>query len=256
MGPRQRPGAALAARLRGAGARALERPARALPPALRRGQHPGRRPDHAGAVLPPAAPAGAARLPQAADRHDAQEPAAAQAGRLAGRPPDRRATSTTCSTTRPPPTACAGCSLCSGKVYYDLSPAAPRSAASATWPSSGVEQLYPWPAERAQGGARSLPIGPRVGLGAGGVAEHGGLDVRRPAAAGAAGDRRSQYVGRDASASPATGSKARPRPRAGRDRRGRGRRGRCRTWSSSAISRTPRAPWRPTATAVRPRSES
>ena len=37
--------------------------------------------DHAGAVLPPAAPPGPARLPQAADRDDAQEPAAAQAGR-------------------------------------------------------------------------------------------------------------------------------------------------------------------------------
>ncbi len=80
VGPRQRPGAAPAARLRGPGAGALQRPARALPAALRRGQHPGRQPDDAGAVLPPAAPAGAARLPQAADRDDAQEPAAAQAG--------------------------------------------------------------------------------------------------------------------------------------------------------------------------------
>ena len=59
--------------------------------ALRRGQHPGRCPVDAGAVLPPAPPAGPARLPQAADRDDAQEPAAAQGGRLAGRPPDRRA---------------------------------------------------------------------------------------------------------------------------------------------------------------------
>ena len=54
------------------------------------------------------------------DRDDAQEPAAAQAGGLAGRPPDGRAIFTTCSTTRPPRTACAGCLLCSGKVYYDL----------------------------------------------------------------------------------------------------------------------------------------
>ncbi len=51
----QRPGHALAPRLRGAGARAFERPARAVPPALRRGQHPGRGADHAGAVFPPAA---------------------------------------------------------------------------------------------------------------------------------------------------------------------------------------------------------
>ena len=66
VGPGQRPGHALAARLRGPGARALQRPARAVPPALRRGQHPGRRPDDARAVLPPAAPPGPAQLPQAA----------------------------------------------------------------------------------------------------------------------------------------------------------------------------------------------
>ena len=67
-------------------------------------------PDDAGAVLPPAAPAGAARLPQAADRDDAQEPAAAQAARLAGRRVRRRARSARCSTTpaaaRPGPRGC------------------------------------------------------------------------------------------------------------------------------------------------------
>ena len=41
--------------------------------------------DDPGAVLPPAPPPGPARLPQAADRDDAQEPAPAQAGRLAAR---------------------------------------------------------------------------------------------------------------------------------------------------------------------------
>ena len=72
----QRPRAAPAARLRRAGPGALERPARALPGAVRRGQHPGRPPDDAGAVLPPAAPPGAAPLAQAAHRDDAEEPAA------------------------------------------------------------------------------------------------------------------------------------------------------------------------------------
>ena len=54
VGPR----AAAAARLRRAGARALERAARALPAELRRAQHPGRAADDAGADVPPAARAG------------------------------------------------------------------------------------------------------------------------------------------------------------------------------------------------------
>ena len=60
VAPAQRPHAAAAARLRGPGPRALQRAARALPRAVRRGQHPGLLPDHAGADLPPAAPPGAA----------------------------------------------------------------------------------------------------------------------------------------------------------------------------------------------------
>ncbi len=46
--------AAAAARLRRPGTGALERPARAVPAARRRGQHPGGQLHHAGAVLPPA----------------------------------------------------------------------------------------------------------------------------------------------------------------------------------------------------------
>ena len=177
-------------------------------------------PDHAGAVLPPAAAADAARLPQAADRDDAQEPAAAQAGRLAGRPAGRSAIFTTCSTTRPPRTACAGCLLCSGKVYYDLVAKRAEVGSQRDVAIVRVEQLYPWPAERAQDGAGAVPVGPGVGLGAGGVAEHGGLDVRRTRGSRSCWASPFQYVGRDASASPATGSQAGPRPRAGRDRRG------------------------------------
>ena len=60
--------------------------ARALPAARRRGQHPGRQPDHAGAVLPPAAPPGADRQAASAGDHDAEEPAAAAPGLQ----PDRR----------------------------------------------------------------------------------------------------------------------------------------------------------------------
>ena len=56
----------LPARLRGPGPRALVGSHRALPHAVRRGQHPGRQRDDCGAVLPPAAPPGASRGPQAA----------------------------------------------------------------------------------------------------------------------------------------------------------------------------------------------
>ena len=53
--------AAAAARLRGPGTGAFERPDRAVPAAGRRGQYPGRQLHHAGAVLPPAPAPGAAR---------------------------------------------------------------------------------------------------------------------------------------------------------------------------------------------------
>ena len=68
-------------------------PARTLPPAVRRGQHPGRVPLDARAALPPPAAAGEARLPQAADRDDAQEHAAEQGGRTRPSPTSRPARS-------------------------------------------------------------------------------------------------------------------------------------------------------------------
>ncbi len=71
----------------GNGPGALERPARALPPARRAGEHPHRQRDHGSAVLPPAAPAGARPLRPAADRDDAEGAAAAEGGHLdPGRP--------------------------------------------------------------------------------------------------------------------------------------------------------------------------
>ena len=66
MAAGQRPGAAAAARLRGPGAGALQRPARAVPATGGRRQHPGLQRNDAGPVLPPAPPADEARLPQAA----------------------------------------------------------------------------------------------------------------------------------------------------------------------------------------------
>ena len=91
VGPDLAADAAAAARLRGLGSRALLGAPRALPPARRRGQHPRRQPDHAGAVLPPAAPSGADRQAAPAGGHDAQEPAASAAGYQQHRRSRRRA---------------------------------------------------------------------------------------------------------------------------------------------------------------------
>ena len=113
--------------------------------------------------------------------------------------------------------------LCSGKVYYDL--VARRGEVGrdrATWPSSASSSSIPGRPTQLQGRAGALPVGPRVGLGPGGVAEHGGLDVRRPAAPGALGHplpvRRPRRQRQ-----PGDRLEAGPRPRAGRDRRGRDR---------------------------------
>ena len=72
--------AAAAARLRGQRPRALERAARAVPPARRAGEHPHRELHDVGAVLPPGAPPGARRDGAPARRHDAEGPAASEAG--------------------------------------------------------------------------------------------------------------------------------------------------------------------------------
>ena len=74
------PDPAAPARLRGLGPRALLGPPGALPPAGRRGQHPRGQPDHAGPVLPPAAPPGPRGQAAPAGDHDPQEPAPPAAG--------------------------------------------------------------------------------------------------------------------------------------------------------------------------------
>jgi 2-oxoglutarate dehydrogenase E1 component len=79
---RSRADAAAAARLRRAGPRALlGAPERFLQ--LAPTQHAGRAADHAGADLPPAAPADDAPVPQAAGHHDAEVAAAPQGRHLA-----------------------------------------------------------------------------------------------------------------------------------------------------------------------------
>ena len=87
-------------RLRGQRPRALERPARALPPAGRAGEHPRRQRDHGRAVLPSPPPAGARPEREAADRHDPEGAAPPQGGdrpRWTTSPTDA---SSRCSTTR------------------------------------------------------------------------------------------------------------------------------------------------------------
>ena len=74
-----RPHAVPAAWLRRPGPRAFLGASRALPAAVRGEQHAGVRAVDAGADVPHAAPADAARLPQAAHRDDAEEPAAPRA---------------------------------------------------------------------------------------------------------------------------------------------------------------------------------
>ena len=95
---------AAAARLRGAGAGAFLGPPRALPAAVRRGQHAGRELHDAGELLPHPAPADAARLPQAADPDDAEVAAAPQARacRACRSSPTARPSTASSGTTRSP----------------------------------------------------------------------------------------------------------------------------------------------------------
>ena len=132
VGTDQPPHPAAAARLRGLGPGALERPDRALPGAGGRGQHPHRLPDHRRPVLPPAAPPGADPQAAAAGRLHPQGPAAPRPGRRRPRGADRGRASTSSSTTRPPRTAATKVErlvLCTGKVYFDMDANERREAA-------------------------------------------------------------------------------------------------------------------------------
>ena len=96
VGPVVAPDAAAPARLRGLGPRALLRPHGALPAARGRGQHPRREPDHAGAVLPPAAAPGARGQAAPAGDHDPEVAAAPAAGDVADRAPAPSRASSPC----------------------------------------------------------------------------------------------------------------------------------------------------------------
>ena len=88
--PVRRPRAAAPARVRGPGTRALLVPVRAVPLAVRPGQHAGHHPLHVGPVLPPAALPGAGDPQAAPHRRHAQVAAAGPRLALDRRRPRRR----------------------------------------------------------------------------------------------------------------------------------------------------------------------
>ena len=151
-------GHAPAARLRGPGTGALLGPARALPAALRRGQHAGRKLHDAGQLLPHPPPPVEARVPEAAHPDDAEVAAPPQAGGVdARRDGTRTRPSIACSGTMPSAArarrrsssrtrrSAASCSAPARSITTSTRSA--RSAASTTSISSALEQLYPFPAK-------------------------------------------------------------------------------------------------------------
>ena len=171
-------------------------------------------PDHAGQLLPRAAPAVEAQLPQAAGDVHAEIAAAAQAGGVA-----------------------AGTTWPSGSAFQFVIPeidaiappeqVQPRRAVHAArstttcWRSGGSKEIERRgdPAARAalsvpgeDAGTRAGAVSQRrSGLVPGGAGEHGRLELRRPAdregaaPASTCKAKRPRYVGREAAASPATG---------------------------------------------------
>ncbi len=73
--------------------------------------------------------------------------------------------------------------FCSGKVYYDLAARRAEVGGQRDVAIIRIEQLYPWPLDLLRGITGAVSIGPGMGLGAGRVAEHGGVDIRRAAPA-------------------------------------------------------------------------
>ena len=121
-------------------------------------------PDDPGAVLPRCSAARCSGLPQAADRDDAQEPAAAQGRRR------RRSTTSRAGRfrevidddRRSSPSAIRSGASCSARARSTTtwSPSA-RSSATIDVAIVRLEQLYPWPADSSSA-LRRYPDGPRV----------------------------------------------------------------------------------------------
>ena len=164
--------------------------------------------DDAGAVLSSAATTGATGNGASADRDDAEESAA-----FAGCVVKHRRS---CTSGGFQPViddaeindreAVKKVVLCSGKVYYDLIEARKKSEDRSV-AVVRLEQFYPFPLTSLREMLAKYSNASAVGLGAGRAAEHGWLDVCSGATRESAAQcERPRYVGRSASASPATGS--------------------------------------------------
>ena len=176
--------AAAPARLRGQRPRALERAARALPPARRAGEHPDRELHDRRAVLPPAAPAGARPERAAARRDDAEGAAAAEGRGLDAATSSPTGASSRCSTRRAATSrASARLVLCTGKIYYDIVGHETASDDECIAVARHRAAL-PVPGRRGARADRVVPEARRGRLGAGGAAEHGRVADDPPPARG------------------------------------------------------------------------
>ena len=180
-------GVPAAARLRGPGARALERAARALPAGGRRHQPAAGQLHHRGAVLPRAAPAGGAARQgsAAAHRPDAEEPAAAPGG-MVSTPQELTeghfrsvlddAEARHAREGGDAPGAVQRQGLRRLLVSHE------HRAAPAQVAICRVEQLYPFPNVALREVLERYPVAERGGVAAGRAVEHGRVGVHAAAA--------------------------------------------------------------------------
>ena len=186
-GQRSERGAAAAARLRGPGPRPLLGPDRAVPLAVRAGQHDRGDAEHPGQLLPPAALAGAVLAVQAADRGHAQVDAAAEGRHLAGGRLHRRlvpAGARRAGATRPRGGAPGAAVLRQGLLRPGRAARGRRDRRHRDHPGRAAVPA----AGRARSPPRWVPVprGRGRGVGAGGAGQHGRVAVHGAAAARAA----------------------------------------------------------------------
>src|SRR5512144_1146854 len=185
MGAALRGGAAVAARVRGAGPGPLLGAGGALPATVRRAQHDGRRAEHPGQLLPLAALADAVGAPPAARRVHAEVDAPVEGGDLARRGSDRRGVHAGARRPRATgPRARPARRAVHREVVLRPGRGAPQARDRGHRDRPGRATL---PAARRgdRGGAGVVPRRGRPGVGPGGGGQHGRLVVHRAAPAGA-----------------------------------------------------------------------